>query len=188
MAVEPVLTPHPAVEPLPCGRDAAIAWDRAEAGVGPDEHERGCPHCRAVRADAGRLHSLVHRMAAEEVEPPAAVLDRVMTAVARELRADDLLVLASPLGPNGLARTAAAAVLRAAVDDMAGLRARSCRIVQPNESPVAEVTISVSAPFGVDLQSVAARVRQLVIAAGEHALGVPVRRVDIEVVDLWEQP
>ena len=31
-----------------------------------------------------------------------------------------------------------------------------------------------------------ARVRQMVLAAGEQALGVPVRRVDIEVVDVFE--
>ena len=30
------------------------------------------------------------------------------------------------------------------------------------------------------------RVRQDVTAVGEQALGLPVRRVDIEVVDLWE--
>jgi hypothetical protein len=35
------------------------------------------------------------------------------------------------------------------------------------------------------MASVTARVRQMVIAAGEQALGVPVRRVDIEVVDVF---
>ncbi|GAA4554109.1 hypothetical protein GCM10023175_51460 [Pseudonocardia xishanensis] len=48
------------------------------------------------------------------------------------------------------------------------------------------VAITVTARFGVDLASVTARVRQMVVAAGEQALGVPVSRVDITVVDLWE--
>ena len=43
-----------------------------------------------------------------------------------------------------------------------------------------------AARFGLDLASATARVRQTVFAAGEQALGLPVRRVDIEVVDLWE--
>jgi len=38
----------------------------------------------------------------------------------------------------------------------------------------------------VDLASVTARVRQMLVAAGEQALGVPVSSVDITVVDLWE--
>ncbi len=171
---------------LACGRDATAVWDRAESGGLPDEHERDCPHCRAAFADARRLDAIVHRMAAEPVEPPPSVLDRVMTAVATELRPQDVLVLPSPLGPNRLARPAAAAVLRAVVDGMDGLRARSCRIDQPDEGPAATVSMTVTGRFGVDLASVTARVRQMVLAAGEQALGVPVRRVDIEVVDVWD--
>ena len=48
------------------------------------------------------------------------------------------------------------------------------------------MTITVAARFGVELASVTARVRQMVLAAGEQALGVPVRRVDIDVVDVFE--
>ena len=103
-----------------CGRDAALVWDRAEAGLAPDEHERDCPHCTAVFADAGRLNVLVHRMAAEPVEPPPSVLDRADAGGAQRVAADDVLVLASPHGPARLSRAAAAAVLRHAVDRMAG--------------------------------------------------------------------
>ncbi len=189
MALDPFLDGGPAddapLEPLACGRDAATAWDRAEAGTVPDEHERGCPHCTAVRADAAGLNSLVHRMAAEDIEPPPSVMERVMGAVMSELRPHDLLLLESPHGTNRLGRPAAAAVLRGVVDRMDGLRARSCRIEQVPDRFDADVAITVTARFGVDLASVTARVRQMVIAAGEQALGVPVRRVDISVVDIW---
>lgn len=184
--------PDGPIAPLSCGRDAALAWDRAEAGLPPDEHERDCPHCGAAFADAGRLHRIVHRMATEPVEPPPSVLDRAMAAVRTEFRRHDLLELASPYGPARLSRPAAAAVLRHAVDRMAGVRARSCRIEQtagpgPDGQPAAaDVTITVAARFGVELASVTARVRQMVLAAGEQALGVPVRRVDIDVVDVFE--
>ena len=95
-------------------------------------------------------------------------------------------MLDSPLTPNRLARSAAATVLRAVVDGMDGLRARSCRIEQPGPGSVAEVTLTVAARFGLDLAVATTRVRRMVLAAGEQALGLPVRRVDIEVVDLWE--
>lgn len=191
------------IDPLACGRDAAQVWDDAVAGR-LDEHEATCPHCLAATADALRLDGVVHRMAAEQPVPPPSVLDRVMTAVAdtvaAELRPQDMLELYSPAGPARLSRPAAARVLRHVVDGMDGMRARSCRIEQePTEPtgpadaatpapqvPGVAVAITVTARFGVDLASVTARVRQMVLAAGEQALGVPVSRVDITVVDLWE--
>jgi hypothetical protein len=181
---------HAAIAPLACGRDAATVWDRAAAGTPQDEHERGCPHCTAAYADARGLDRVVHRLAAEELEPPPSVMDRVMTAVVTEFRPHDVLALPSPHGPARLSRPAAAAVLRHVVDGMGGLRARSCRIEQfgdVGEALQVDVSITVAGRFGVDLASVTARVRQMVIAAGEQALGVPVRRVDIDVVDLFEE-
>jgi hypothetical protein len=186
------VNPDPAdapVSPLACGRDPALLWDRAAEGADLDEHERACRHCRAAYADAQGLDAVVHRMAAERIEPPATVLDRVMTAVATELRPHELLTLPSPHGPARLSSAAAAAVLRRVVDRMGGLRARSCRIAQQGaaggDPHAVDVRISVAARFGVDLASVTARVRQMVIAAGDQALGLPVRRVDIDVVDLF---
>jgi hypothetical protein len=175
------------IAPLRCGRDAALVWDRAEAGLAPDEHERDCPHCAAVFADAGRLNVIVHRMAAEPVEPPPSVLDRAMRAVRSEFRPSDVLVLASPYGPARLSRAAAAAVLRHAVDRMSGVRARSCRIEQDPGPAGCAVTITVSARYGLELASMTARVRQMVLAAAEQALGLPVLRVDIEVVDVFSE-
>lgn len=190
MAVNPAPLPGPDGR-LACGRDAALVWDRAAAGEGPDEHESSCPHCRAAAADARGLDALVHRMADERPQPPPSVLDTVMVAVRTELRPHDVLTLPSPHGPARLSRAAAAAVLRHTVDAMAGVRARSCRIEQAADTlsgesgHAADVRITVTARFGVDLASVTARVRQMVAAAGEQALGVPVRRVDIEVVDVF---
>jgi hypothetical protein len=188
VAVTPDPTDAP-VAPLACGRDPALLWDRAGEGVPLDEHERGCPHCRAAYADAQGLDAVVHRMAAQPLEPPDTMLDRVMTAVVTEFRPYELLTLPSPHGPARMSTPAAAAVVRRVVDGMGGLRARSCRIDQgstPGSDPHAvDVRISVAARFGVDLTSVTARVRQMVIVAGEQALGMPVRRVDIDVVDLF---
>ena len=191
MAVIPEEPAGP-IAPLSCGRDAATVWDRAEAGHPRDQHETGCPFCGAVFDDADRLHSVVNRMAAEEFDPPPGVLERAMQVVRTEFRQCDALTLDSPHGPVRLSRPAAAAVLRHAVDLMPGVRARSCRIEQVTDphgpSAVATVTITIAAGYGVDLSTAATRVRQMVIAAGEHALGLPVRRVDIVVVDLLAEP
>lgn len=172
---------------LPCGRDAALIWERDE----PDAHELECPHCTAVFEDARGMHAAVARLAARPVPPPPGVVDRVMDAVRAELRPLDPLALPSPLGPAAIGRPAAATVLRQVVDGMAGVRARSCRIEQlePDVDGVAPLAVSMSvlARFGLDLNAVTARVRQMVIAAGEQALGLPVLRVDIEVVDLLEE-
>jgi hypothetical protein len=186
VAVNPTAGGAP-IAPLACGRDAATVWDRARAGLAPDDHERGCPHCTAAHSDALGLDAVVHRMAErdlQDLEPPPSVLDRVLTTVAERFRPHDVLRLPSPHGPALLAHPAAAAVLRHVVDGMDGLRARSCRIEQPEGDTVVDVTITVAARFGVELTSVTPRVRQMVVTAGEQALGLPVRRVDIEVVDL----
>lgn len=170
---------------LPCGHDAAQVWEQDEL----DAHQAGCPHCLAAFEDANGLRAAVARLAAQPLPPPPGVVDRVMDAVRAELRPLDPLALPSPLGPAALGRPAAATVLRRVVDGMAGLRARSCRIEQlePDPDGVAPLVVSMTvlARFGLDLVEVTARVRQMVIAAGEQALGVPVVRVDIEVVDLW---
>jgi hypothetical protein len=182
------VSPEDQIEPLACGRDAADVWDHAADGV-LDEHELSCPHCASAIADARGLDSVVHRMADEAPPPPPSLMDTVMEAVldtvTAELRPQDLLALDSPGGPARLSRPAAARVLRHVVDRMDGMRARSCRIEQ--DGPALSVAITVTARFGVDLASVTARVRQMVVAAGEQALGVPVARVDITVVDLWEE-
>ncbi|MFR9804686.1 Asp23/Gls24 family envelope stress response protein [Pseudonocardia sp. RS010] len=193
------------IEPLACGRDAADVWDHAVEGV-LDAHESECPHCRAAAADALGLDSVVHRMAAERPLPSPSALDGVLQAVldtvTAELRPQDLLPLDSPAGPARLSRPAAARVLRHVVDGMDGMRARSCRIEPPGSGAGGRsgaapggtdpfgvtVVITVTARFGVNLASVTARVRQMVVVAGEQALGVPVRSVDIAVVDLWDEP
>ena len=100
------------IAPLACGRDAALVWDRAEAGLPLDAHGRDCPHCSAAYAEARQLDVAVHRMAEEPVQMPAqaveAVLGRVLETARSRIRPEEALRLDSPLGPNRLARAAAA--------------------------------------------------------------------------------
>lgn len=179
----------PPVALLACGRDAALVWDHAEQGV-LDEHERSCPHCLSTTTDHDRLGGMVGRLAEQRLRPPPNVLEQVMGAVVADLRPHDLISLDDDAW---LSRPAAAAALRHVVDSMGGLRARSCRIEQDRPPGPAvgvslplRVAVTVTARFGVDLASVTARVRQMMISAGDRALGVPVQRVDIHVVDVWD--
>ena len=150
-------------------------WDRAEAGLPLDAHGRDCPHCSAAYAEARRLDVAVHRMAEEPVQMPAqaveAVLGRVLETARSRLRPEEALRLDSPLGPNRLARAAAATALRAVVDAMDGMRARSCRIAQPGPDTAVDVALTVVARFGLDLAYATARVRRTVLRGGRAGVG-----------------
>lgn len=196
---------------LACGRDAAGVWEDAETGS-LDDHEQTCPYCQTVVADAAVLDAATVELAAEPIDPPATLVDRVMSVVRAELRRD-YLPLPARHGPARIERGSAAAVLRHATDQMPGVRAHSCRITLPErpegdeqtdqhpgtpaeqadqhpgtpaEQAAAVVRISVAMAFGADMPSTAARVQQLILAAADRLLGLPVDRVDVVVVDVFD--
>lgn len=181
---------------LACGHDAAMVWDAAVAGR-RSAHERDCPHCQAVAEDQRLLASAVAALHEEALEPPASLVERVMGAVLAEIRPAGYLPLPTRHGRARIDRVAAAGVLRHAVDQMPALRVRSCQIhlLEPStpEDPTqgiqpVRVQISVTARFGLDLLSATARVRQMILAAAADLLGLPVTAVDVEVVDVFEDP
>jgi hypothetical protein len=196
--------PQPDVALLACGRDAAKVWERAAAGR-PSTHERACPHCQAVADDQRLLATAVAALVDEAVEPPTSLTERVMGAVLAELRPAHYLPLPTRHGHARIDRVTAAGVLRHAVAQMSALRVRSCQIhlIEPSGSdttsdgtgtglipgsPTVRINISVTARFGADLLSATARVRQMILAAAEDLLGLPVATVDVEVVDVFEDP
>ena len=128
-----------------------------------------------------------------------------MGAVLAELRPAHYLPLPTRHGHARIDRVTAAGVLRHAVAQMSALRVRSCQIhlIEPSGSdatsdgsgtgsvlgaPPVRISISVTARFGADLLSATARVRQMVLAAAGNLLGLPVTTVDVEVVDVFEDP
>lgn len=196
MALSPPEPPEQPVPLLACGRDAAAVWEHAEA-TRLDVHERGCPHCQAVVADQRQLVAAIATLSAEALEPPPSLLERVMSAVVAELRPRGYLPLPTREGGARIELVTATAVLRHAVDQMPGVRARNCRIEAPEDEgregegmpavpAMPAVRMSVAARFGTDLVSAAARVRQMVLAAAQEVLGVPVARVDVDVIDVYE--
>ncbi|MGH3669079.1 MAG: Asp23/Gls24 family envelope stress response protein [Pseudonocardiaceae bacterium] len=181
---------------LACGRDAAVVWDAAVAGRS-GAHERACLHCQAVTGDQRLLASAVAELHEEALEPPASLVGRVMGVVLAEIRPAGYLPLPTRHGRARIDRVAAAGVLRHAVDQMPALRVRSCQIHQiesagPDDpaqgTPPIRVQVSVTARFGLDLFSATARVRQMLLAAAADLLGLTVTAVDVEVVDVFEDP
>jgi hypothetical protein len=191
--------PQPDVALLACGRDAAKVWERAAAGR-PSTHERACPHCQAVADDQRLLATAVAALVDEAVEPPTSLTERVMGTVLAELRPAHYLPLPTRHGHARIDRVTAAGVLRHAVAQMSALRVRSCQLhlIEPSSSeattglepgsPTIRINISVTARFGADLLSATARVRQMILAAAANLLGLPVTTVDVEVVDVFEDP
>lgn len=192
--------PQPDVALLACGRDAAKVWERAAAGR-PSAHERACPHCQAVADDQRLLATAVAALVDEAVEPPTSLTERVMGTVLAELRPAHYLPLPTRHGHARIDRVTAAGVLRHAVAQMSALRVRSCQIhlIEPSGSeatstglepgsPTIRINISVTARFGADLLSTTARIRQMILAAAGNLLGLPVTTVDVEVVDVFEDP
>ena len=187
MAVNGTQPQHDA-DLLACGRDAAKVWDRAAAGH-VDIHERDCRHCQAVAEDQRLLATAIAALAEANLRSPPLVVERVMDAVLAELRPADYLPLHTRHGHARIDRVTAAGVLRHAVDQMSVLRVRSCQIRIPETSDIdVRIRVSVSARFGTDLLSAIPRVRQMIIAAAEDLLGLHVAAVDVDVVDVFEDP
>ncbi|MFJ3876884.1 Asp23/Gls24 family envelope stress response protein [Streptomyces sp. NPDC090077] len=209
-------------ELLACGRDLAAVWEQAEAwdpagaaeqgevaeqgeqGEGmagggeppPDPHSRRCVHCRQALADLRRL-----RAAALGPEAPrtggapdaSALARRVMDVVRLELRPGRTLTLGERDEDTWIYESVAARTLRAAAEEVPGVRAGSCRVAPPEgrdaprRGPVA-VRLEVTVEFGPGLRAVTERVREAVGRAAERRLGLALASVDVTVTDLHDPP
>lgn len=174
---------------LGCGRDPAAVWEHAAAGR-LDRHEARCPHCQTTVTDQASLQAGIRELIDEPIELPPSLLDQVMTVVRVELRRD-YLPLPTRYGPARLSQHSAAAVLRHAVDQMSGIRARSCRITPappgpaPTRDSASRVQMSLTVQLGTNLPSAAARARQMILTAADKLLGLPIDQVDIDVIDVF---
>jgi hypothetical protein len=190
-------TSRAGAERLPCGRDPLDVWDHAAAGRRPT-HEQTCPYCQGVIAEYEVLVEPTRAWKVAEVDPPTALLERVMAIVRSSLRARTYLPLASPYGPVQLDAATAAAVLRWAVDQVEGARARSCRI-DPRaagdavsvsdvafDGPLVDIDLTMTGRSGVRLQPLADDVRRVVVAVSGELLGLRAMTVDIEILDLFD--
>lgn len=174
---------------LPCGRDAAVLWEHVSAGE-LDEHELGCPHCQGASEGFRALREATGDLADADVAPPRDLTERIMRAVRTERRRDAFLPVAETgLGPIRVATQAAAVVVRFAADQVPGVAARSCTVQQLADEPDGwcAVRLDLTLRYGTDGMAAAARVRELVAAAARELAGFEAARVDITVVDIWQE-
>ncbi|MEU6281052.1 hypothetical protein [Streptomyces sp. NPDC047028] len=91
----------------------------------------------------------------------------------------------------GIMESAAARTLRAAADEVPGVRTRSCRIIAGPNADTNQVTVhlgvqaSLSTP---DLTVLADEVRRHVKESADLSLGLDVAAVDIHITDLADPP
>jgi hypothetical protein len=174
---------------LPCGQDAAVLWEHATAGE-LDEHELGCPHCQAASEGFRALREATGDLAEADVVPPWDLTERIMRAVRTERRRDAFLPVAETgLGPIRVATQAAAVVMRFAADQAPGVAARSCRVEQLADEPDSRcvVRLDLTLRYGTDGMAAVARVRELVTAAARELAGFEAARIDLTVVDIWQE-
>ncbi|WP_280272083.1 Asp23/Gls24 family envelope stress response protein [Nocardia wallacei] len=180
---------------LPCGRGLEQVWERldaVDAGLA-DEHEQTCPHCAAARESLLMLRGATRELVEEPDPPPPDLFGRIMSAVRTEVRRGRTVDLPTPHpGSIEVSEQAVAVVLRYAADTVDGVRARGCtvRSTGPGSDGATvvevEMTISVRAD-GRSLGEVVPQVRERVRAAASARIGLILQRLDISVVDIYEE-
>ncbi|MGW4704084.1 Asp23/Gls24 family envelope stress response protein [Streptomyces sp. NPDC004285] len=182
------------LELLACGRDLASVWETA-GRPDPDPHTAGCPSCRQAVEDLERLRAAA--LPATSAPPAeidsAALVRRVMDVVRMELRPGRDLPLGEVDEDTWIYESVAARALRAAAEEVPGVRAGSCRITPPGSradaarGPVA-VRVAISVAYGLDLRTVSDAVRDRLSHAARERLGLAVSAVDVAVTDLHDPP
>ncbi|WP_225078422.1 Asp23/Gls24 family envelope stress response protein [Streptomyces sp. CoT10] len=188
---------HPAIddaaplagdEVLTCGRLLSQVWEQAQdATPTADPHTMSCPQCREAVEGLARLNAATRALRAKDPPGLQALTDRVMCIVRAEVRLGRLLPLADTMLDLLIAESAAAKVLRHAADMVPGARAVSCRLV-PAGGTAVRVTMTLAAALDRPLPDRVDQVREAIVDAAGHALGLDVTAVDIIVVDVLEPP
>jgi hypothetical protein len=167
---------------LGCGRSVEQVWDDREAGrSGPHPD---CPHCSTARRSLDQLTEATQLLVDDPAEPATSLLDRIMAAVRADLTQGDAIALPTPAGGVDVSVHALAAVLRFAVDSVAGVRAQRCRVVERDAQAV-DVSMTVSLRFGSGRVQALEEVRRRVDAALSARIGLRLGVLDLDVVDVW---
>ncbi|MCM6776338.1 Asp23/Gls24 family envelope stress response protein [Nocardia sp. CDC159] len=180
---------------LPCGRGLEQVWERldaVESGLA-DEHEASCPHCAAARESLHTLRTATRELVDEPDPPPPDLFGRIMSAVRTEVRRGRTMPLTTPHpGALEVSEQAIAVVLRYAADTVDGVRARGCQVhgrgpgADGRQAIDVEMTIAVRMG-GRPVGELVPLVRERVRAAASARIGLLLERVDLTVVDIYEE-
>jgi len=176
---------------LPCGRPAAPLLELIlEGRVHPpdderDEHQRTCPHCRALVDDVERRWSAVTASLVEPETPPADLVDAVMGRVRALGPRTGRVVLPGDRGETRVRGVVLQRVAEQAAGRVPGVSLALVRDVgEGTGGAPAALVLSLVAVHGRDLPALAELVRREVGAALAAVVGVDGVRVDVRVDDL----
>ena len=192
---------------LPCGRSWDDLLEQVSVGDGRphDRHQQECAHCQAALAELGRLWGPVRALAAERVQAPARLTERVMRTV-RETAQERWHSLQP--GERGSTRVAARVIgtlARLAAGRVPGVAVALGRSTDPataasrqhatdthrwpgtavgvaGGSAVVEIALAVE--YGTDIAGAAEQVRQAVVRDIAALGGLDQVHVDITVDDV----
>ncbi|MEU8895631.1 Asp23/Gls24 family envelope stress response protein [Nocardia sp. NPDC048505] len=177
---------------LPCERGLEEVWERLDDVEG-DDHDVSCPHCAAARESLLTLRNATRELIEEPDPPPPDLFGRIMSAVRADVRRSRTVTVDTPLpGAIQVSEQAVATVLRFAADTVDGVRARGCRVHSSETDDDGEQTIAVEMTIAVrngeqTIETLVSAVRERARAATNARIGVRLGRLDITVVDLYEE-
>ena len=171
---------------LPCERYVEDVLDELDTGT-LSPHTQNCPHCATALRGIEALHNATQRLLADPTEPPAALLDRIMTAVRAEVRRGDALALPTEHANAEISSRAVASLLRFAADTVPGVRARHCHIVPTDRPGAVGIEMSLSLRYGHPIDTLVAEVRERITTAISATIGLRAATIDIDIVDLWDE-
>ncbi|MFD7260108.1 hypothetical protein [Streptomyces sp. NPDC059874] len=176
-------------ELLPCGRPLGRAWEQARDPATADAHTDHCPYCQEAVEGLTALDRATRALRGEQQPDSHSLANRVINAVRAEVRLGAMLLLDDPDHDLRIAESAAAKELRRAVDTVPGLRAASCRVTPDQDDRASHVvTITIAATLDLPLPERAEKVRQAVLRAADHILGLAVTAVDLKINAVLEPP
>ena len=174
--------PAPPSPVLPCGRDLLALVEQVTDGRPPadPEHQRTCPHCQEALARLRASGDALRGLAAQPVEPPRGLADRVLGGLRRE--GPGIVVSDGPGGRDEIASSVLCRTARVAALEVDGVRAASVVAEARDEGVVLDV--HVVAAIDRPLPELAERLREAVAAHVAAVTGVRVRAVDVAVDDV----
>ena len=197
---------------LGCGRLVDDVWERLDRP--PDAHERSCPFCTDARADLQRLALATRQLietdahdAGLQIGPQ--VKTAIMTIARSEVRRARRIPLEPPPAgeveaPLSISEQAVVALVRAAADEIPGVRARRCNVeidkatlrmapstlpptAAGSRSPITlRVQLRVAVAAGTAIPSLVRQVRARVNRQVLRRVGISVSGVDVEVEDVYD--
>lgn len=118
----------------------------------------------------------------------AGVRERILKIVREDMRRGPSTHLTTERGnPFAIATASVRSIIRDAVDDVDGIRARSVEVTPTGEpqGSAAEVSVSVAMRAGVVVESAAEVIRTRVAEALVSQLGIPATTIDIVAEDVY---